>query len=115
MFDFSTSEASLQMLQDARRADPKGGPGVSELPLDEQDLDELRASLAYAYAVGRTAETEYSKDVALLAKAEFDKVWTILIELDDDFRQRTIKGKTSIPVGSKKPYISYAKGEASEL
>ena len=116
MFDFSSSpESSLQMIQDARRASPGGCPGVPELPLDEQSIDELKVSLAYSYAVAAVAEREYSADVAALAKAEFDAVWLTLIELDKEFRRRVIKGKAQPPIGSKKPYQDYAKGLASEL
>jgi len=116
MFDFSSSpEASLQMLQDARRANPGGGPGVSDLPLDEQSLDELRASLAYSYGLACVASDEYSEDVALLAKAQFDEVWLLLIEADREFRRRVIAGKTNVPIGSSDPYVAYAKGKTSEL
>ena len=115
MFDFSSPETSLQMLQDACRANPGGGPGVPEAPLDEQSLEELKASLAYCYAVANTAQDEYSEEVALLAKAAFDEAWLMMIESDEGFRQRVIDGITSVPIGSKKPYLDYARGKTSEL
>lgn len=116
MFDFSSSpESSLQMIQDARRASPGGGPGVPELPLDEQSVYELQVSLAYCYAVATVAEREYSEAVAALAKAEFDAVWLTLIELDEGFRKRVISGKARPPIGSKAPYMDFAKGKTSEL
>ena len=116
MFDFSVSpESTLQMIQDARRASPGGGPGVPELPLDEQTLHELRLSLAYSFANADTAQREHSPEVTALAKTEFDKVWLILIDLDDEFKRRVIAGETNVPIGRKKPYQDYARGKTSEL
>jgi hypothetical protein len=115
MFDFSSPESSLQMLQDARRASPGGGPGMSELPLDEQSEYELKCSLAYAYSVARVALNEYGEDVAMLAKAEFDRVWLALIDVDEEFKKNVISGTARPPIGAAKPYQDFAKGKTSEL
>lgn len=71
--------------------------------------------MAYSYLVAVTAHQEYSEEVAMLAKAEFDAVWMMMIELDEDFRKRVINKETQVPIGEKKPYIDYAKGKSSEL
>jgi hypothetical protein len=116
MFDFSsTPENSLQILQDARRAKPGGGPGVPEVPLDEQSAYELKCSLAYTYSVAQVARNEYGDDVAALAKAEFDAVWMALIEVDAEFRKLVIAGKARPPIGPIKPYQDFARGKTSEL
>ena len=115
MFNFSSPEMQLQMLQDARRAVSDGGPGVVDKPLDEQSIKDLRNSLAYTFSVARTAQAEYGDEVGALAKAEYDQVWLHLIEEDKGFRKRVLSSHVQAPIGSLKPYQDYLKGKSSEL
>ena len=115
MFDFSSPEQSLQMLMDARRARKDGGPGVPNKPLDEQTIHDLRASLAYSFSVARLARRDYTEEVAALAKAQYDEVWKLLIEVDEPFRRRVLRGKVQAPFGDLKPYQDFIKGKSSEL
>ena len=115
MFNFSSPEVILQMLQDARRAKADGGPGVVDKPLDEQSTQDLRNSLAYSFSVARTAHNEYGEDVGALAKAEYDAVWLHLIDADKGFRKRVLASQVQVPFGSIKPYQDYLRGTSSEL
>jgi hypothetical protein len=114
MFDFSTPETTLQLLQDSLIAN-HGGPGVSELPLDEQTHEELKSSLAYTFTLATEAARIYGDDVVSLAVAEFNEVFKTLVDVDRVFRQRVIEGKTQCPVGRNNRYRDYAKGKVSEL
>ena len=114
MFDFSSPESSLQMLNDATRSSGDG-PGVPELPVDEQTEEELRRSLAYTFMVATTAMREYNEDVQKLAVAAFNEVWVVLIDSNPGFRERFLAGKTQVPGPSKKPYMDYLQGATSEL
>lgn len=115
MFDFSSPEQSLQMLMDARRAKKDGGPGVPNKPLDEQTIDELRCSLAYSFSVVRVARKSYGEEVTALAKAQYDEVWKLLIEADERFKKRVLKGKVQAPLGDLTPYQDFIRGKSSEL
>lgn len=114
MFDFSSPEQTLQLLYDGRRS--RGdGPGVSELALDEQSLEELRNSLTYLFGVAMAAKKEHTEAVQAAAKEAFDECWKMLIEVDDDFKAYVISGKSVVALGDKDVYVAYAKGETSEL
>lgn len=113
MFNFSSPETSLQLLLDAMRADGDG-PGVANEPVDEQSIETLRESLAYAYSAIKIARRDYGEEVAMAAKAGYDEIWMTLIESDDEFRRRVIEMKVRFPF-EKKAYIAFARGRTSEL
>jgi hypothetical protein len=114
MFDFSTPESSLQMLFDHIRASGDG-PGVAEVPLDEQTEEELTNSLIYCFGIARIAIQEYNKEVQALAMAAFNEVWKLKIEHDPEFVKLFLSGKATVPTNDRKPYLDYVRGKTSEL
>lgn len=116
MFNFGDSAAQAQMLRDAVKSLEVKEIELPDYPVDEMTVQELRNANAYAWLVlDQAHEQGYSDEVIAEVEADYKEIFKALCEHDDGFRERVTTGKVNIPVIDPNPYLSYAKGQNSEL
>ena len=115
MFFFGDPADTALTFWDNVRASGQG-PGVPDLPVDEQGVDQLGISLAYCHMSIMRAEREgQADDVITVLRGAYDEVFDELFTSSQDFRTQVMNGKTSPPNGTRKEYMARAKALLSEL